>query len=141
MNKVWSRGEGAPVPITRKRLENRRTYRREIAEDDRRPRAVRVTHRAKDVVVEVHVHNELVPVAVAAGDENEYTPVDKRPRLEFHGDLFSWREHYDPLFRKIIPMVEEKRNRRRRYVAVIARLTLWGSVVAALTTLGCNVFR
>jgi hypothetical protein len=129
------------VPTTRKRLENRRTYRREIAEDDTRPRAVRVTHHAKDVVVEVHVHNELAPVDVAADGEDQYMPVDRRPRVEFNGDLFSWREHYDPLFRKIIPMVEEQRSRRRQYVAVIARLTLWGSVVAALTTLGCNVFR
>ena len=86
------------------------------------------------------MHNELAPVAVATAEFDSSVHPDKRTRLEFHGDLFSWREHYDPLFKKIIPMVEEKRARRRKYVTVIARLTLWGSVVAALTTLGCNYF-
>lgn len=129
------------MPTTRKRLHQRRVYRREIADDDSRPRAVRLSSPSKDVVLEVHVHNELARLEVAASGEGDQLGSDTRRRLEFNGDLFSWREHYDPLFRKIIPMVAEKRARRRKYVAIIARLTLWGSVIAGLTTLGCNYFR
>lgn len=123
---------------TRKRLEQRRTYNREHPADRMPPRRLSVSKRRDDVLVEVHVHNQLPPPTVIAAVEQTAPPAGEWPRPAFSGRLYSWREHYHPLFEKIVPMLTEKQARRRRMMARVARITFWGAVLAGLTTLGCN---
>jgi len=99
-----------------------------------------------DVVVEVHVHNELPrpespPTTSRDRAGAMYFPPHRRPRPAFTGSLFSWRDHYHPIFEKIVPMVADKAERERRFLSRLARFTLWVAVLAALTTVGCEYFR
>jgi type II secretory pathway component PulM len=59
----------------------------------------------------------------------------------FSGSLFSWREHYHPIFQKMVPLYSAKAARERRFLAWLSRITLWAAVLAALTTVGCEYFR
>ncbi len=95
------------------------------------------------MVVEVHVHNELPRPENPTRDRSGamYIPPHRRPRPAFTGSLFSWRDHYHPIFEKIVPMVAGKAERERRFFSRLARFTLWVAVLAALTTVGCQYFR
>jgi hypothetical protein len=127
------------LKTNRRRLQQRRRYARDRG-DGMRPRAARVSRGRDDVVVEVHVHNQLPePAAPEAGRAARAVTVE-RPALRFSGELFSWGDHYHPLFRKIVPMLTERQARQRRLLARLARYTVWTALLAALTTLGCNYF-
>ena len=126
---------------TRKRSEHGRRHRRRIPTDAGRPHAVRVPHGRDDVVVEVHVHNEIhYPEEPALSGAAIYVPPE-RSSPGFSGTLFSWREHYDPIFKKIVPLMSERAARHRRLLSWLGRLTVWVAALAALTTVGCQYFR
>jgi hypothetical protein len=129
--------------MNRSRIARSRQGQREVTRGGGRARAVRVSRGRDDVVVEVHVHNELPrpeePRRERAGAM--YLPPHRRPRPSFSGTLFSWRDHYHPIFEKIVPVVTSKAERERRFLSRLARLTLWAAVLAALTTVGCEYFR
>jgi hypothetical protein len=128
------------VNPARSRSERVRRIRHPLSGGHGRRRAARVPYRNEEIVVEVHVHNEL-PGADGKTATTTYVRTRERPSPHFSGSLFSWRDHYHPIFQKIVPLVAEKEARDRRWLAWLARLSLWAAALAALATLGCECFR
>lgn len=103
---------------------------------NRSSRAVRAPRGREEIVVEVHVHNEL-PRRDGKAPSAPYVRTYERQSVRFSGSLFSWREHYHPIFEKIVPLVAHKEARTRRWPAWLGRLSVWVAVLAALATVSC----
>ena len=138
-------GEGSIIlKTTRQHSDRGRRYRRDAISRDGRAHAVRVSRGRDEIVLEVHVHNEMPAqdgAVVRTSTRPSYIPPDRRSGPGFSGTLYSWREHYHPIFKKIVPLVADKAAREKRFLARLARLSLWAAVLAALTTVGCEYFR
>ena len=120
---------------SRKRIDRRRRYRHDgVAE----PHAqAPVSARASEnVVVNVHVHNEIAPADPSAAKRRaRTTPPIRLP--SFRGTLYSWKDHYQPIVNRLAPIVAQREKSRGG--SRVRRLCLAAALIAAVAAVGCGL--
>jgi hypothetical protein len=133
------------VKQSRNRIDRRRGYRHEAAGAAvQRPRAVAVTRAETDkVVVHVHVHNEVAAPEEASARPRRRTGANTmaaQRRPMFSGKLFGWKEHYEPIAKRMAPLADAAGSKRDLKL-LATRLSRVGVIIAALVTVvavGCR---
>jgi hypothetical protein len=94
-------------------------------------------------VLHVHVHND-----VSIGDDAQAKGRSRRRtgantlaaqrRPVFSGQLFGWKEHYDPIAKRMAPMISGDGKRPRKLLARLSRLGLLIATLATVVAVGCQ---
>jgi hypothetical protein len=108
-----------------------------VVEAEAGAREVRVERAGGDqIVLQVHVHNQAAPAEVPQ------PPRARRRTLRpmFTGRLFGWEEHYEPIAKKMQPLLAgRERNRKPGLFGRLRRLGLLLALLAAVVAVGCHV--
>jgi hypothetical protein len=121
---------------TRRRIHRTRRHGHRVVEAAPQAREVRVARAgAEQVIVQVHVHADAKPAEPAPAPH----PRRRTLRPIFTGRLFGWEDHYEPIAKKMQPILEGRA--KKKAAGLLGRLRRFGlliALLAAIAAVGCH---